>query len=71
MSNGLNLHYQPAGNISVDWSDLVDYESDISYCWWAIGKCNLIVYLFIPLVYLLKDLVLVKMTCNLSLLWMG
>lgn len=42
----LDLHYQLAGDISVDWSDFVDYESDISYCLWAIGKCKLIENLF-------------------------
>lgn len=34
----LELSYQPAGALSVDWSDIVDYESEISYCLWAIGK---------------------------------
>lgn len=34
----LDFHYQPAGVISVDWSDFMDYESNISYCLWAIGE---------------------------------
>lgn len=34
----LDLHYQSAGSVSVDWSDLVDFESNISYCLWAIGE---------------------------------
>jgi len=34
----LDLHYQPAGTISVDWSDFMDHESNISYCLWAIGE---------------------------------
>jgi len=42
----LELNYQPAGAISVDWSDFVDYESEISYCLWAIGKYTLsVIYL--------------------------
>jgi len=37
----LKLNYQSAGAVSVDWSDFVDYESEISYCLWAIGKYTL------------------------------
>ena len=41
----LELHYQPAAAaLSVDWSDMVDYESNISYCLWAIGECTLTYY---------------------------
>ena len=39
----LELHYQSAGAVSVDWRDFMDYESSISYCLWAIGECALIV----------------------------
>lgn len=67
--NELNLHYQSAGNISVDWSDFMDYESNISYCLWAIGECNLIVNLLILLCVILKDLVLVETICS-HLLWL-
>ena len=38
MQSELDLHYQLADSISVDWSDFIDYESNISYCLWAIGE---------------------------------
>ena len=38
----LDLHYQ-SNDVSADWTNFVDYESDISYCLWAIGKCNFII----------------------------
>lgn len=39
----LELRYQSAGALSVDWRDIVDYESNISYCFWAVGECSLLI----------------------------
>ena len=64
----LELHYQLAGALSVDWRDIVDYESNISYCLWAIGECTLLLRVLLIFI-ILKGPVLAKTTCS-HLLWL-